>query len=65
MKFAGIVVLLYISLLVQQISDHDVFPIMCTCYEPLNVQIGCVNYACFPKSGHIYTYTYVHVVDWL
>ena len=33
MKLAAIAT---IPLLVQQISDHDVFPIMC--YEPLNVQ---------------------------
>ena len=36
MKLAGIVVLLYIPLLVLQMSDLNVVPVMC--YEPLNVQ---------------------------
>ena len=25
-------------------------------YESFRLKIGCVNFACFPKSGHIYSY---------
>ena len=51
-----------ISLLFLKVSM--LYNIPCDFYGSLNEQIGCVNYARFPKSGHICIWTAVAVILW-
>ena len=43
-----------ITIALSFLKVSNLYTIPCGFYGSPNGQIGCVKYACFPKSGHIY-----------